>query len=165
MGKATAEDIADAIMRDGRKGIVRAFVVLGVLKTLAELRYARRSVAKRQRPAKPLPAKAKPGTVILTRKAQEQVKVRTLTVLTAWKIQGVALGLVTKAQLLSEAERDQRKGEGYFANVRFYEALAQRMAASQTVQQVWNVEEVETLKASIWPQDQAGSVTCEQASV
>lgn len=142
---ASIEKVTAAVMRGERK-LVRAFVELGVATVIAQIRHSKRKLVKVAVAPKPVPFN--------TMKLSEKVMIRAKTdldgVLASWVIDGVVLGLVTKAKLMEEAQRDRAKGDGLYANVAFYEALSQRMTDGQTVREAWSAEQVEALKASIW---------------
>lgn len=147
-GKVSVAAIVDAIIVDGRKEVIRSLLEYGVQKVIDENRARKRKLAKLPMPVSP---KASPRPIRLSPRTMKKAATDLHGALLDWKIRGVSLGLITKAELIAEADADERKGKGYLDNVAFYRALAQKMKApADKVADVWSEEQVEKLKASIW---------------
>lgn len=149
-------NIVDAIIADGRDEVIRCFIERGVFLIQNENRAKKRSAAKMPIAAEKSKKTATPKKVLhLSKKTMDRAKVALHGVLLDWKIRGVSLGLCTKSMLLEEAEKDRNKGDGMYKNVKLYTSLAQKMKPSDKVNEVWTEEEVENLKRSIWPVEDA----------
>lgn len=82
----------------------------------------------------------------------KRVHAHSVQFLRDWYIGGIALGDLTKEELLAEAEREKRSGTGHLVNARIYEILAEPLHPGQKMRDHWSEDEAK--RAALWASEE-----------
>jgi hypothetical protein len=137
----------DAIlMIQGDPVLAYDVIAIGIDKILSvHRRRQRREIKQEISPTYTIEARA----VRFSPETMQRIQSHTVRLVSDWYIGGLALGDLTKEQLLAEAEKEKRAGTGHLVNARIYEILAAPLHEGQRMRTHWSEERAKAAVAEV----------------